>query len=139
MKLDWILDINFENYQNVRLGLKDSENNIIYLTDLCSSLDQLEHEVQTIKTELDQLVSQAKEEYQKMREDIKRDEAEDPERIWENMESYSSDQEMFQYFNALDEELRKQVAEYVFSKVSMIRGKAPIFAEHYDVFSNLLE
>jgi len=62
-----------------------------------------------------------------------------PEELWRQLAASPSDQAMFESFNALFATSRAAVAEHVFSRVSMFSGKGPIFAEHYNAVSQILE
>ena len=123
----------------IRLGVKDSESNdTVRLIAACSGIEQLRKEIEGIKDELDRLPEEARQRLSSLTTGRKEQKT-PPEAIWKTMEAFSSEAEMFGYYNALDEVQRSDVAEYVFTHVNMFKGKGPIFSEHYDSVSHLLE
>jgi len=62
-----------------------------------------------------------------------------PEKVWKEMESLGSEEQMFEYFNAFSEAERQQIAEYIFSHANMFKGRGPVFSERYDTSSHMLE
>ena len=63
----------------------------------------------------------------------------DPESVWKRMQTCPSPEEMFEYFNAFDENARDQIADYILGHANMFKGWGPVFAEHYDRDSHRLE
>jgi septal ring factor EnvC (AmiA/AmiB activator) len=107
----------------------------------CSNLDQLRAEIASLKDELDQLLRSAETKFQELAANASQTQGShlDPEAVWEKMESSSSEEEMFQVFNALDAGLRQETADYIFTHAGMFKGRGPVFAEHYNLVSHLLE
>lgn len=108
---------------------------------VCSNLDQLRAEIANLKNELDQLLRTAETKFQELTTTGTQSQAShlNPEAIWEKMESCSSEEEMFEVFNALDAGLRQETADYIFTHAGMFKGRGPVFAEHYNLVSHLLE
>jgi len=61
----------------------------------------------------------------------------DPEAIWAIMEDLN-EEDFGVYFNGLDEQKRREVAEFVLTQVNMFKGKGPVFAARYDNETALL-
>jgi hypothetical protein len=108
---------------------------------VCSNLDQLRAEIATLKDELDQLLRSAETKFQELAATGIHSHAShlDPEAVWKKMESCGSQEEMFEVFNALDVGLRQVTADYIFTHAGMFKGRGPVFAEHYNLVSHLLE
>jgi hypothetical protein len=51
----------------------------------------------------------------------------------------ASENEMFAHFNGFSSSDRQIIAEYILTHVSMFKGRGPVFSEHYDSVSHLLE
>ena len=62
-----------------------------------------------------------------------------PEELWAEMAGKASEDEMANYFNALGEQQRCDVADYVFGHVGMFSGKGPVFAQRYNSDSHFME
>jgi hypothetical protein len=61
-----------------------------------------------------------------------------PARIWAQLETCSSHQELQETFNKLPDSVRRDTAEYVFSTVNMFAGAGSFFAQNYDHGTALL-
>ena len=108
---------------------------------VCSNLDQFKAELANLKVELDQLLRSAETKVQELTATATQTQAghSNPEAIWKKMESCGSQEEMFEVFNALDVGLRQETADYIFTHAGMFKGRGPVFAEHYNLVSHLLE
>ena len=108
---------------------------------VCSNLDQLRTEIANLKDELDELLGAAEKKFQELAATADQPSAShlNPEAIWKEMESCSSEEEMFKVFNALESGLRQETADYIFTHAGMFKGRGPVFAEHYNLVSRLLE
>jgi hypothetical protein len=143
MEREWILEVEAESDKRdsyvIRLGIKDAQSNqTLRLIAACSSIEQLQREIDGIKAELDRLPAEARQRLHSSATGT-REQKPPPETVWKKMEAFSSETEMFAYYNALDEAQRSDVAEYIFTHVNMFKGRGPIFSEHYDSVSHLLE
>ncbi len=133
-----------EGTLQARAGVRSGQGDeIVYLVSPCSSVEQFEGEINRLKGELDNLFVQVKTKWHSLAEShkqsLEQDRLEEPESIWKDMEAFDSNEEMISYFNGLDEEVRKKVAEYILSNVNMFQGKGPVFASHYNMFTYKLE
>jgi hypothetical protein len=143
MKKDWTVEIGAASDQKdsyvIRLGIKETgSNRLVPVITACSSIEQLQKEIEGIKDELDRLLEEARQRLSSWTTGRK-EQTLPPETIWKTMEGFASEAEMFAYYNALDEAQRSEVAEYILTHVNMFKGKGPIFSEHYDSVSHLLE
>lgn len=114
------------------------EGERIVLTRACVEGQDLSVEVQALQSELERLLEQGRSRLAE-REREKQAWEEDPARIWEALEELADEEEMVASFNALPEESRNRVAEYVLTRVSAFRGMAPLFAGRYNSGTKLLE
>ncbi len=137
MKREWVLDTMSRGVESgaLRLRVKDARSGAtVDLSPPCSSSEQFAEEVSRIKAELDGLVEDVRNRFAATAEkDL------DPRDVWRKMEALGSEGEMFEYFNAFHESARAKIAEYVLTKVNMFKGRGPIFSEHYDSSSHLLD
>lgn len=126
-----------------RLGIQNDQEDNVYLTSGCESMEQFEEEVRGLQQEMEDVLGQVRAKWQALTEtEVSMDNSDpfnDPKGIWQDMENCKSDQEMIDFFNGFDEEIRKKVAEYVLTSVNMFQGSAPIFASHYNNFTHRLE
>ena len=143
MGREWIMEIEADSDKRdsyvIRLEVKETgSDQTVRLIAACSSIEQLQKEIEGIKDELDRLPEEARQRVSSLTTGGKEQKT-PPEIIWKSMEAFSSETEMFAYYNGLDEAQRSDVAEYIFTHVNMFKGKGPIFSEHYDSVSHLLE
>ncbi|SMC23148.1 hypothetical protein SAMN02746041_01670 [Desulfacinum hydrothermale DSM 13146] len=127
-----------ETILEVRVSLEGTETGQVLTT--CRTLDQLSQLAEVLRREAELLVDQAGEALREL-ESRPRDEEMDlaPEEVWKQMEAAASEEDMFRYFNALSEDKRRQVAEYILTQVSMFKGRGPVFAEHYNIVEHTLD
>lgn len=123
---------------NLWLGLRDETGRVAKVTPPCRSFEEFSREISSLKGELDRMIEAARQRFEQGTAGGK-SEIESPEQAWKKMAAMGSEQEMFDYFNALGLGARQEIAEYVFSKVNMFKGMGPVFSEHYDSESSLLE
>jgi len=122
----------------LRLGCTDPESErTVYLTPFCGSKEGLRREIENLTAEIGQMLGRAEEMLETRREDEETPPPE-PEEIWKYMAELPTEQEMFGYFNSLEEETRRRTAEYVLTRVSMFRGRGASFALHYDAVTHYL-
>ena len=113
----------------------------IDVVSVCCSLEQFRAELANLKKELDQMLLEAEAQIQDLTAGsaVKGSPESDPESVWKSMQAYPSPEEMFDYFNAFDENARQQIADYILGHANMFKGWGPVFAEHYDLASHRLE
>ena len=104
-----------------------------------TTMEDFRGAVASIKKELDRLVGEAEKKVEEFTGVGAAEEDVPAEAIWQNMEKSPSEQDMFAYFNAFTDAKRQQVAEYIFSHASMFKGRGPVFAEHYNALTYVLE
>jgi hypothetical protein len=126
----------------VSLGLKVKDpgtGQVAEIIPRCKSLDEFRTEIARIKLELDKSLDRAQREMKALSAGGAGMGSIDPREAWKKMESLPSDAEMFEYFNAFSETDRDLIAEYILSHVNMFKGRGPVFSEHYDASSRILE
>ncbi len=62
-----------------------------------------------------------------------------PEEIWSALVEIRNDDTFIDRFNGLEEEKRREVAEYVLTQCSIFSGRPSLFAARYDASSGLME
>lgn len=146
MSKKWVVTVERETESEeaytIRLGVAASvPGETMRVLTVCSTLKALQGEVAGLKKELDQALAEAETQVKALAQpqEGRTEERLSPEAIWKHMASLPSDEDMFGYFNALDDDSRQQVAEFVLTKVNMFRGRGPAFAESYNVVSHQLE
>jgi hypothetical protein len=124
----------------IRLKIADHETTCPILR-VCNSYGALESEVEAIKSNLERIMSRAKEIFREssipenlaIRPDMK------PDEIWSIL-SHIADEDVFvQGFNGLNDPIRREVAEYVLTRCNVFSGKASVFSSRYNNESGLLE
>lgn len=103
----------------------------------CRSVDELREEIARIKVELDAFLEDALQKLAGLEGGGSG--VDDPERVWKEMEAMPTEREMFSLFNAFSAADRRVIAEYILTHVNMFKGRGPVFSEHYDAESHLLE
>ena len=106
-----------------------------------SSLAGFDIQIQDIKKNLDLLMEKAKRVFQgePSPQDFELSPDMASEKIWEILSSISNTNIMIDRFNALDEEKRKEVADYILTQTNVFSGVGAIFSSRYDNDSALLE
>jgi hypothetical protein len=107
----------------------------------CDSYETLEIEVQVIKNSLDSLLTSAKrvlgepeaEEGLDLSSDMESEE------IWSILSAVSDEDLFIKSFNNLDENKRKEVAEYVLTQCNIFSGKASVFSSRYNNETGLMD
>ncbi|HBD09032.1 MAG TPA: hypothetical protein DCZ69_12300 [Syntrophobacteraceae bacterium] len=142
----WRMEVRTANDKSdayeIRLSICDSLTDaVIEAVPVCSSPDQFRAELANLKDELDQLLLSAEKKCRELMTSPGQMESGrmSPGEIWRNMEACGVKEEMFEYFNSLDATLRQETADHIFTHVSMFKGWGPVFAEHYDLSTQLLE
>jgi hypothetical protein len=59
--------------------------------------------------------------------------------VWSILSSIEDEDQFVRRFNALEEEKRREVAEYVLTKCNIFSGKASAFSSRYSNETGLLE
>lgn len=96
------------------------ENLLYYLNKLKSKLDKLIEEVEKI------------EEPKELKENIT------SEQLWAKI-SKMKDEEVISLFNSLQDQKRRELADFVFSHCNVFSGKGRLFSERYDSETNTLK
>ncbi|MDY0040616.1 MAG: hypothetical protein RBS57_09915 [Desulforhabdus sp.] len=145
MGVEWMFEVEADASEEhgylIHLGLKGAET-AGRLTDLivpCRSLQEFQEEIDKLLLKLKDLPRQVG---QRLESLYLKDEAESkiaPEELWKRMETFDTEAEMAQFFNSFAERQRQEIAEYIFTHVNMFKGRGPVFSEHYDSTTHLLE
>ncbi|MCK8601262.1 hypothetical protein [Desulfoferrobacter suflitae] len=144
MKNKWVLRIDDRlstaSPYGINLGLQESESDkSIHLIGPCETLDDFQKEIAHLILELNELSQQAKQKLESFARQPGAQPAVDAAQIWKELEACGTDHEMFALFNSYEPVQRQEVAEYVFTHVNMFKGRGPVFSEHYDAASHLLD
>ncbi len=142
MARDWILDVQpgLDAVCTVRLRLQgDVRGEGDDVVASCRSLDEFRDEINRMKAELDGVLDSARQKMETLQKEGAGSRAGDPAKIWEEMESAPGEREMFALFNGFSSSDRQIIAEYVLTHVNMFKGRGPVFSEHYDSVTHLLE
>jgi len=141
----WVLEVEpdaaSEEY-GITLAVTDAKSGkSVPVVASCPNLERFDKEILALKAQMDQLVNEAR---QKVAEFEKRTlRSAEPEvtseAIWKKMQASESEQDMCSYFNSLGDGKRLEVAEYILTHASMFKGWGPVFAEHYNMESHILE
>ena len=108
---------------------------------VCNSYEDVEAEVEAIKSNLDRVMTRAKEVFREssfpgglaLSSDM------GPEEIWSILSNTANEDHFAQGFNRLDDAKRREVAEYVLTQCNIFSGKASVFSSRYNNESGLLE
>ena len=123
----------------VRLKIGDYEA-ICPVSKVVPSLAGLNAEIQAIKGELDEISIKAKRILEENASDQIPELHSDmpPEKIWEILSSIKDTDTLIDRFNTLDEDNRREVADYILTRTNIFTGKGSEFASRYDSESGLL-
>lgn len=141
MSINWVLEVEADPLQPgsalVRLGVKDERTGtVVPLVSPGCSLETFQRELAAVKEALSGLEEEARGKIEALAGTGK---AFDPDLAWKEMEACGTDDEMVLYFNALSQSQRVGLAEYVFSRVNMFKGRGPVFSERYDNESHRMD
>jgi hypothetical protein len=144
MSRDWVLEMKADGSNPsitvLELGLKDARSGGVFsFVPPCRSLEEFQNEINRAKVELDGMLADAQQRLESGLEGSVSGQGVVPEEAWKKMESMPSEEEMFGYFNSLSMSDREIVADYIFSHANMFKGRGPIFSQHYDSSSHLLD
>lgn len=144
MKNKWVLRVDARpsatSPYGINLGLQESESDkSIHLIGPCETLDDFQKEIAHLILELNELSRQAKQKLESFDRRSGAQQTVDAAQLWKQLEACGTDHEMFELFNSYGPVQRQEVAEYVFTHVNMFKGRGPVFSEHYDAASRLLE
>lgn len=142
MAREWDLDIQAGQAAGtvgtLRLLVKGKQDGgVIEVVASCRSIDDFATEIGRVKGELDGLLEKARQKVKAIQGGSFG--SVDPAQAWKKMEAASTEREMFDYFNRLEVLDRERIADYVLTQVSMFKGRGPIFSEHYEAATHLLE
>lgn len=140
----WILKVEGEpdkpGAYSIHLGWEDSKaGQFVQLIPPCKSVEAFQQDLERLMGELQQLGAEVRSKVESLARTRTKMAELNPATVWKEMESIATEAEMFRYFNDLDEPQRQRLAEYIFSNVNMFKGRGPVFSEHYDSTSHILE
>jgi len=126
--------------KSIKLGLRSDQNGeVVWVTEEYESLEKWKQEVLKLKEELESALQQGEMDWENSGKTGMNQGAvinSSPEEVWEQMQEFEDVLDMSNFFNQLDEELRKKTADYILTQVSMFKGMAPYFAQNYDSVAN---
>ena len=143
MPIEWVLEVKQQGASVAEdclsLAVKHSQSGQQFdVITACGSIEKFTDAVQELKGRLDQMVEGATRQWSELKGAGVEGKV-SPQEAWQKMAGLESEQAMFQYFNGLSASTRQAVAEYVFSQVNMFKGRGPVFSQHYDSETHLLE
>ncbi len=139
-----IIDREKQDETKIRLGIclkiGDTET-ICPISGICDSYEAFEMEVVAVKNNLERVINMAKGIFSgsSLQETLELNEDMSPEKIWSILSSVDDEDLFVNSFNALDEEKRKEVAEYVLTHCNIFSGKASVFSARYKDDSGLMK
>jgi hypothetical protein len=124
----------------IRLKIGEHES-VFPISKSVASLAGFRSEIQAIQNEVDDILKKAKDIFEgnaldtaiELRSDMS------PEEIWTILSSISDMNQTMKRFNALDENKRKGVAEYVLTQTNIFSGMGSMFSARYNNETGLLE
>ena len=144
MSREWVIEAKADpsdpQGSAIHLAVKDTQTGrMIQVTPVCRSLQDFSREINAMKAELDKVLEQAQSKLDAARGMGAAGEETAPDEVWKKMGLMATEGEMFEYFNSFGESARQRIAEYIFTHANMFKGRGPVFSEHYDHDSHLLE
>ncbi|SFM67858.1 hypothetical protein [Thermodesulforhabdus norvegica] len=133
MKRQW--DLSWSE-DGVVILLKPGQQNKVQLTSVIKTPEDFRAEIDRLTEEVRELLERGLEQF-RARQASQSQRVLSPEEIWISIRTMT-DEEMINYFNKLEESVRRSVADYVFSHVSTFSGKGLLFAQLYDHNSAML-
>jgi|Deesub1362B_J571_1020462.scaffolds.fasta_scaffold03002_2 hypothetical protein len=119
------------------------DRGFVSLTPYCGTPEEMERAVEDLKARLDTLLAEARKVFlplpQPNRMEQEPFEPESPEELWHAMARCKTLEAMQRLFNPRDPELRREVADLVFSRVNVFKGPGALFSQHYNDEKGLLE
>jgi hypothetical protein len=117
----------------IRLKLAGHET-ICPITKRCTAYESLELELDGMRKNLEGLLSRARETFQRSEKqaDLGLDPSMPPEEIWPLLSGLGDEKAFVEAFNSLEQEKRREVAEYVLTQCNIFSGKAAVFSARYD-------
>ncbi|MBW2067037.1 MAG: hypothetical protein JRJ03_19180 [Deltaproteobacteria bacterium] len=124
----------------VRMKVGGSEE-VLPITKPCKGFTELEKESIAIEKDLSDTLEQAKRFFENSTRGEVLEITPDmgPEEIWARLSRIEDEEAFISTFNALDEEIRKSVAEYVLTRCSIFSGKGLVFSSRYNSETALME
>ena len=119
----------------------DDEGSAIPLTPECSTVEEFEQAVQALKFELENRIEEARTTFRHspVSKEAQVMEPQSTEEIWQAMERSGSIHRMKEIFNGLALERRKEVANFIFTRMNIFKGAALAFSQGYNEEQGILE
>jgi hypothetical protein len=124
----------------IRLKIAGYES-ICPVSRICKSPGELSKTLEQLNANLERLHSEALSIFRGEKEAHEQTLSPDmpPDEIWRVLSDTGDDGSFFDLFNQLDEEKRKEVAEYVLSQCNVFTGRGAVFSSRYNSETALLE
>ncbi|MEF8888649.1 MAG: hypothetical protein V5A14_01240 [Desulfohalobiaceae bacterium] len=135
MPSEWSLTLEDTSDGSLRIVAEKGQQSCA-LSRPCADEKELNEEIRRLQGDLDRLAEKGRDRFAELRE---REKGDDPAQIWQEMEALVDEGEMMGYFNGLSKATRRQVAEYVMTRVSAFKGMSPRFTVRYNSETNFLE
>lgn len=110
------------------------------ITGVCRTYEELSSEVAKIEDGLKRVVQEGKGLLEGTTREYEKGFTPDmlPEEIWSALSEIEEEAIFIERFNDLEEEKRREVAEYVFTKCNIFSGRPSLFAARYNASSGLM-
>lgn len=130
--------------KNISLGIQvkvGEHMSVLPVTAACRSFRAFASEIEALRKELEIHLESAELLFQgrSLKDEMKISDDMSSEQIWTLLSAIAEEERFVKGFNALNEEKRREVAEYVLTCCSVFSGKAAVFSARYDSDSSLLE
>jgi hypothetical protein len=104
------------------------------ITKRCATYESLELELGSMRKNLEGVLNRAKELFERSEKqaDLGLDPSRPAEEIWPLLSGLADEKAFVEAFNSLEEEKRREVAEYVLTQCNVFSGKAAVFSARYD-------
>jgi hypothetical protein len=124
----------------IRITIGDQES-VFPVSPDCRSVEVLSREIKVLQKELEDAFETGKRFLQgKGFEGGKGiDDDLSPEEVWSLLSDMAGEEPFVEHFNAMAEERRRAVAEYILTSCNIFSGKAAVFSARYDSDSALLK
>ncbi|MDB9822324.1 hypothetical protein OAC89_01315 [Deltaproteobacteria bacterium] len=122
---------------NVKIGGKET---LCPISGVCDSPDGLESEIREIYENLEDILARAKKVFNassgkkalELQPDL------EPKDLWEILSSMDDEKGFIDTFNNLDQEKRKEIAEYILTRCNIFSGKGAVFSSLYNNETGML-
>ena len=130
--------------KNVSLGIRikmGDQEGVFPVSPECGSVEALSREIEGLQKELEDAFETGRSFFQGKGFEGGKGITDDlsPEEVWSLLSHMAGEEPFGEHFNAMAEERRRAVAEYILTSCNIFSGKAAVFSARYDSDSALLK